>query len=165
MHPGIYVGETGTKWADVMYCGASPPSEFYSQKVVDSLSQANIELRRTTAVPIGSVESEKLQLATAPNYFVIEPEVGISIDYAESGIEIDASGQPILPRGVHVIAYLDPLSWTGADLFKCSNWERGGMDLLCTERVKKIAEETGWTNVEFVRQRVKGVNPFTGKAD
>lgn len=163
MKPGLEIDEEGTKWPDVLHCGNPPPSEFFSGKVVDSLRANEIHSIRVTEVPVGNVGSSKLREIPHPAYHALEAEPGISIDYAASGIPLDKDGKPELPRGKSVVVHLDPLTWTGADIFKCSNWQRGGMDLLCTERVKKIAEQEGWTNVEFIRLRVKGVDPFTGK--
>ncbi|WP_338285933.1 hypothetical protein [Luteolibacter sp. LG18] len=158
--PGISLGETGTKWPDIMFCGNPPPFAFFSDRIVEDLLDFGVEFEGVTPIPLGPIKSKKLRSVPAPAYHVLEAKVGISIDYEASGIAMDDNGQPMLPVGQAVVVHLDPETWSGADVFKCSNWPRGGMDLLCTDRVKQLALAQGWTNVDFVRQRVKGVNPF-----
>lgn len=160
--PGIFIAGAGSKWPDFLACGDPPFGFFISQRVIDSLASHGIPLARATHVPIGEIESDRLKDIPTPAYYAVEAHPGIAIDYAASGFATDSSGHPDLPRGQDVIVQLDPDAWSGDDLFRCSNWPRGGKELLSTERVKRIAESEGWTNVEFVRQKIKGISLLPG---
>jgi hypothetical protein len=159
--PGLAIDDHGNKWPDVLRCENPPPSDFFSRKVVDSLLQHEVRVREVLPVVVGSILNEKLAADPLPTYYFIEPEPGISIDFGASGIELDSAGKPRLKVGQPVIAHLDPATWSGYDLFMCRNWPHGGKALYCTERIKRIAEDDDWTNVEFLRQRVIGVDPFS----
>lgn len=161
--PGLSISSSGRVWPDFLPCGNPPFPYFVSQRVVDSFVAHGIGFARAKPVPLGKIEGKRLSEALAPAYYAIEALPGILIDYHVSGFTTDADGNPNLPVGKEVIVQLDPRSWSGAPLFRCGNWPRGGKELLCTEEVKKIAEMEGWTNVGFVRQRLKGVDPFTGQ--
>lgn len=168
--PGLHVDDSGSKWPDLMYCGNSPPSYFFSRKILTSLESHGISLRRTTLIPIGSIASKKLREISPPDYFVFEALPGIRVDYAASGYIVDADGNPdrSAPRAIpSPIWQYDPATWSGADLFCQENGLAGPryLDLLFTERVKEIAIKDGWTNVSFQRVRVKGVNPITGRPE
>lgn len=168
--PGLQVGDTGSKWADLMYCGNPPPSFVFSRRILNSLEAHEIPLKGVTPIPIGNIESKKLRSISPPEYFVIEALPGICVDYAASGYVIDADGNPDknAPRVIpSPIPQLDPATWSGADLFCQENGHSGPhyLDILFTERVKEIAIKDGWTNVSFQRVRVKGVNPITGRQE
>jgi hypothetical protein len=165
--PGLCIDDSGSRWPDLMYCGGTPPSFVFSRKVIDSIAAHGIPVKRITPIPVGSIASEKLKTVPRPDYFVIEALPGISLDYAASRVAVDADGNPDFsaPRGnPPPILQYDPATWTGADLFCQANGPYGPhcLDILCTERVKEIAQRDGWTHVSFNRVRVKGVNPFTG---
>ncbi len=168
--PGLHVGETGSRWPDLMSCGNPPPSFVFSRKIVMSLESRDIALRRITPIPIGSIENSKLRNVPAPEYFVIEALPGIQVDYAASGYVVDVDGNPNLNAvrsdSTCILQY-DPLTWSGADLFCQSNGHGAPryLDLLCTERIVEIAKEDGWEDAAFQRVRVKGVNPVTGQPE
>ncbi len=167
---GLHIEDPATCWADVMFCGNPPPFFFCSRKVVNSLESHNIPLRRSTLIPIGCIKSKKLREIPPPEYFVLEALPGIQVDYASSGYVVAPDGLPD-PNAPRItpspIPQYDPATWTGADLFCQSNSQHGPryLDLLCTERIKEIALQDGWTNVAFQRLRVKGINPFTGRPE
>lgn len=165
--PGMQIGDTGSRWPDLMECGNPPPSFVFSRKILASLESHGILPRRITPIPIGEIQSEKLKSVPHPDYFVIEALPGIEVDYAASGYVVDSDGLPDLnspPLLPMPIPRYDPQTWTGADLFCQSNARHGPchLTLLCTERVKEIALQDRWTNVSFQRLRVKGINPFNG---
>ena len=120
--PGLAIDDHGSKWPDVLRCENPPPSEFFSQKVIDSLLQHEIRVREVLPVVVGSILNKKLAADPLPTYYFIEPEPGISIDYGASGIELDPAGMPRLVVGQPVIVHLDPATWSGNDLFMCGNW-------------------------------------------
>lgn len=169
--PGLHVEERASHWPDVMFCGGRPPSCFFSRKVIESLDAHGIAVKRLTPIPVGKFGEGKLKSVPLPDYFVIEAIPGIRIDYAASGFVVDADGNPVpgapIPKPPPTTQY-DPATWSGLDLFCVSNGRAGGpyyLELLCTERVKEIAKQDGWTDVSFDRLYVKGINPFTGKPD
>lgn len=155
MPPGLEISETGYKWPDCLNCGGSPPSYFLSARVLSSLESEHIPIARFTPMPIATIRStsKKLSEAGAPTYFVVEADPGIEIDYLKSGIPVDGQGKPIfdpLPKPWPPSKWVMKLStWNGKDLFGWP-WNGGpSMSLVVTERVVKLAEQDGWTNVRF----------------
>jgi len=168
--PGMQIEESASCWPDVMSCTFSPPSCFFSRKVLESLDSNGIAVKRTCPIPVGRVKLGKIKTVPPPDYFVIEAQPGIQIDYAASGYTIDANGYPdekVLRPTPRPVLQHAPETWSGVDLFCSSNYfgRPRYLQLLCTERVREIAAKDGWTNVFFQRIRVKGVNPITGRPE
>jgi hypothetical protein len=168
--PGIEIEESASCWPDVMSCTFSPPSCFFSRKVLESLEAHGIAAKRATFIPVGKLAKGKIKTVPPPDYFIIEALPGIQIDYAASGYTVDADGYPdtkIRRPTPRPVLQHDPETWSGLDLFCSSNYfgRPRYLQLLCTERVREIAAEDGWENVHFQRVRVKGVNPITGRPE
>jgi hypothetical protein len=155
---GLLIDDYGERWPDVLACSTAPPSCFFSERAIESLARNGIAPEQIIPVPVGSILGSKLLDIPRPNYYVIVPRIGIAVDYVASGIQLDQAGNPQLPVGQNPPVQLDPDTWSGDDLFRCSNWPRGGKEFLCTEEMKRIVESEGWTNVEFVRQGIKGIS-------
>ena len=123
---------------------------------------------RVTEMPIAEINAKALKSKPAPKYFVVETIPGIEVDYAATGFKVDAHGRPILnprPSPWPFPYQYRPDSWNGADLFGYHHFGTGdspSLTMLCTERVKQLAESEGWTNAAFQRLRLTGINPFTG---
>jgi hypothetical protein len=82
---------------------------------------------------------------------VVEAERGIDVDYAASGFPIGPDGKPELrkrnPAMKKEALTLSLASWNGNDLF--SPRPLATLNLHCTEKIKHLAMEKGWTNVKF----------------
>jgi hypothetical protein len=148
--PGMDIDPGGRVWTDFIGNGLGWPSYFVSEKAICDLDNAGIEVWRKTEMPIASIKSKTLQKVTPPKYYVLEAEGGIDVDYEASGIPLDSDGNPNhrardqTKKGPLAVK-LD--TWNGKDLFST----RDGVPMVayCTEKVKKLAEEKGWTNVKF----------------
>jgi hypothetical protein len=148
--PGMDIDPGGRIWADLVGNGLGWPSFFVSEKVINDLESSGIQVWRKTEMPIATVKAKALQKQTPPKYYVLEAERGIDVDYEASGIPIDLDGKPDFrardkSKSGPVAVRLD--SWNSKDLFSA----RQGVPMVvfCTERIKKLAEEKGWTNVRF----------------
>lgn len=154
--PGLKISQVGFKWPDCLGNGNSPPPYFLSNKILRSLESENIPIARCTPMPIAVIrsKSKKISEVIAPSYFVVEADPGIEIDYPKSGIPIDKQGKPILdplPKPWPPTRWVMKLStWNGKDLFGWPAWHGGpSASLIVTERIVKLAEEDGWTNIRF----------------
>jgi hypothetical protein len=101
-------------------------------------------------MPIADINSKRLQKKSPPLYYVLEAERGIDVDYEASGVPLDSNGKPDhrardKDKKGPLAVKLD--SWNGKDLF--STRQGVPMVVYCTEKVKSLAEEKGWTNVKF----------------
>jgi len=153
--PGIIIGGGGALdqarlWPDILGHGAGWPSFFVSVHIIRSLDQAGVPYARLTRMPVSEVYPAKLQ-SSPPEYYVLEADQGIDVDYAASGIPVDREGKPIpdlYPS--KVTRRFDLKSWTGADLFAAPNiWKRATCRLMCTERIVELAKKDSWSNVRF----------------
>lgn len=152
---GISVDPGARHWPDVLGCGNSPPSLFVSDKIVNSLRAIGAPMGRVTNMPVAEIHSRALRKKPQPEYFVVETFPGIEVDWAATGFECDAQGNPI--PGLSPRPYPRPFlyrldSWNGTDLF--SFHPRGpnpgpSTIMFCSEKVKDVAETEGWTNVKF----------------
>lgn len=149
--PGMEIDPGASVWSDVIHCGGGPPGKFFSDKIVSSLENAQIPILRKTLMPIAKIRSKRLQSVPPPNYYVVETIPGMAVDYDAMGIETDEDGKPLRSNGWKLFeakVVMDLKTWNGLDLFSFSN--RGGpINLVCTDRLRQLAEEEGWTNVCF----------------
>lgn len=161
MAPGLDI-EKGRKkvWPDVLHNGFSPPRYFVSENIVRDLESIGVNFYRLTEMPIGEVRGKWHQKNTPPKYFVAEVDPGIQINYEASGYQLDQSGNPVLPA-LYRPAFPKEVfirdSWNGNDLFSQNYFGIMGSlpsALFCTEKVKKLAEDKGWTNVNFEELKV-----------
>lgn len=149
--PGLIVDPGASVWPDFLGCGGGPPYFFISDTVIDDMAANGIPVWRKTEMPIATIRSKRLREKKPPRYFVVEVEPGISIDYEASGVEVGSDGKPIYTRDQRLNLpphRIDPATWTGADLFSCFNF-MNRQYLICTEKVKRLAEKEGWLNVHF----------------
>ncbi|MGA0332466.1 MAG: hypothetical protein ACO3N7_00145 [Kiritimatiellia bacterium] len=161
MAPGLDV-EKGRKkaWPDVLLNGFSPPHYFLSECIIHDLELINVRFHRVTEMPIGKIHGKWHQKNTPPKYFVAEAAPGIQINFEASGYKLDQSGNPVLPALYRKAFTKDVFiydSWTGNDLFSQKYFGIMGSlptALFCTEKVKKLAEDKGWTNVNFEELQV-----------
>jgi hypothetical protein len=148
--PGLIVDPGGEIWTDVIGCGGSPPSFFVSDKIVSDLNAAGIRILCATEMPIAKNLSKALKSVPSPKYYVLEAEPGINYAYDLMGLKLDSNGKPIIDRTKKFPESIYSLStWNGADLFGKRAVFDSTVDLLCTERVKELAERKGWTNIDF----------------
>jgi len=154
--PGLYI-DPGRKrgWPDFLSNGSSGPMFFVSDIVIHSLRKEGIDPARLTEMPIAEIRGRGHKKIPPPTYYVMEINSGIHVAYEESGFKVDSDGRMIFqatdrPRGSKLIFKLD--TWDGSDLFSYSLHESSPpphLTLLCTERIRKLAETDGWTNVRF----------------
>lgn len=145
--PGIYTGESGSKWGDLMMCAFAPPSTFISGRVFESLSGMRGRVLTATEFPIAEVKSKKLRGIPPPRYFAIQWEAGIEPDWRAMEVPHDDQGRPIIqPPIEHLIAKIS--TWNGADIFSWHGWGNN-LPMLCTEKIVALAEKEEWTNCEF----------------
>lgn len=142
-------------WPDILGNGHSPPMFFISERVVESLTKFGVPISRLTEVPVAEINAKVLKSKPAPRYFVIETFPGIEVDLIATGFRVDAAGRAILnppPKPSPWPYRYRASSWNGTDLFAYRHFgptDGPYTDLLCTERVKELAEREGWTNVRF----------------
>lgn len=148
--PGLYIDPGGRVWSDVMGCGGGPPSFFVSERIINDLQAEGIPMLRATEVPIAQNLSKALKDVPAPKYYVLEADPGISYAYDLMGLDLDQNGKPIIDRTKMFPECIYRLSsWSGADLFGKKAVFDSTIDILCTEKVKDLAERNGWTNIQF----------------
>jgi hypothetical protein len=148
--PGLHIDPGGKVWADVLGCGGGPPSFFVSERIINNLQAEGIPILRATEMPIAKNLSKALKDVPSPKYYVLEAAPGIRLAYEAMGIELDSTGKPILVQGAKFPeAIYDLATWNGADLMGKLAVYDSTTSLLCTERVKELAERNGWTNIEF----------------
>jgi len=154
--PGLIIDPGGRVWSDVMGCGGGPPSFFVGERIVNDLQAEGIPSLRATEMPIAKNLSKALKNIPAPKYYVLEAEPGIRLAYSAMGLQLDPSGKPILVPGAKFPeAIYDLKTWNGADLMGKLAVFDSTIDLLCTDRVKNLAERNGWTNIEFKPVKVR----------
>jgi hypothetical protein len=160
--PGLHLDPGGSRWLDFIGCGNPPPSFFVSETVIDDLEANGISISRKTEMPIASITGKRPKVKP-PRYFVVEAAPGIDVDFAASGIACDPAGRPVLTNEQRLhppLLQLSLPSWSGADLFSIGNYGTP-LWLLCTERVKALAAEQKWSNIDFQRRAIAGVPPFS----
>lgn len=155
MAPGLHIDSGAKHWPDILGCGGSPPLLFVSGRVVASLRSIGAPMGRVTEMPIAEINAKALKSKPAPKYYVVETLPGIEVDLEATGFNLDAEGKAIVhpppnPWPKHYCYCLN--TWTGADLFAYRHFgptDGPYTDMFCTERVKELAENQGWTNVQF----------------
>lgn len=149
-NPGLEIYQGSSVWPDCIGVGIGWPYRCYSNRIVEDLEAAGIGIWRKTGMPIASVLAKRLLKKPAPRYFVLEAEHGIETDYDASGVPRKSDGSPdVSKRPKHLKGPLAVKfsTWNGKPLFSCNN--DSTMVLFCTEEVKQLAEDKGWTNVKF----------------
>ncbi len=148
--PGMNIDPGGRTWTHLIGNGLGWPSFFVNETAICDLEDAGIEIWRKTEMPIASIKSKTLLKLLPPKYYVLEAERGIEVDFEASGVPFDSDGKPNhrardKDKKGPLAVRLD--SWSGKDLFSI----RQGVPMVvyCTDKVKSLAEEKGWTNVKF----------------
>jgi len=149
--PGLEIDPGGTTWSDFIGCGSSPPSFFVSESVLRDLEENGIEILRKTEMPIAKINAKRLQKESPPKYYILEAIPGIARAWDLMGIQLDGDGQPVpnLMPSPRPEAIYRTSSWNGLDLCSFSDAPQTTC-LICTDRVKELAETKGWTNVQFL---------------
>lgn len=144
------VVEGGTKYPDVLRCGAYP-FLIVSEAVTSAWHEAGITCFHTYQVGIAEVKSTYMQGVAPPNYFRIEIDGKCQIDLAASGMEIVhfcrehhyLVTRPSLAPKFHMI----PDSWDGCYLFRDPVlYPRVNF---CTRIVLDLARQHRFTNFRF----------------
>ncbi len=154
MPPGMEIDLNGKSWADMIGCGAGSYVNFVSEKLLGDLSENSISILRATEMPISKIAAKALQKIPAPKYFVLEAAPGIMVWSETVSVQDQVAARSEVPS-----RYLPPYrwkcktdSWNGMDLFSPSSPTGNTLtaSLYCTDRIKELAEQKGWTNVKFV---------------
>lgn len=121
-----------------------------SERIVSDLRSEGIQILSATEMPIAKNMSKALRDVPPPKYYVLEAEPGINYAYNLMGLDLDPNGKPIIDRTKKFPESIYRLStWNGAELFGKRAVFDSTINLLCTEKVKELAERNGWTNIEF----------------
>lgn len=166
--PGLSIEPNAKSWPDFLSNGGGPPYFFISERIVTSLRSIAAPLGRVTEMPIAEINAKALKNQPPPKYFVMETFPGIEVDLVATGFKLDARGKAILkplPQPWPPTFHYRPESWNGTDLFDRRSFS--GVDgpytgLYCTERVKELAAQEGWTNTDFTRLVMPGNWPSRG---
>jgi hypothetical protein len=146
--------EGGTKYPDVLGCGAYP-FLIVSDRVVGAWAEANISSFHTFPVGVFDVKSRKLAQIVPPSYFRVEIDGRCRIDLVASGVQVlrvcplcgrvvDRPTFPYAPRYQMV-----PDSWDGRALFRDeATYPRVSF---CTQLVLDLASQHHLTNFRFER--------------
>ena len=150
---GMKIDQGGINWPDSLRIfGLGWPSSCCSSRVIDDLRETGIEIWRTTAMPISMIKSKRLLKKPAPMYYVLEAEPGIDVDYQASGLPVGDDGEPILrlrTRDAKGPFTVRSSSWNGKHLLSFRTSIASTLTVLCTEKIKALCEEKGWTNFRF----------------
>lgn len=153
MLPGLSIDPGGSVWPDFLgHGGVGGISFFVSDRVLYLLRSNNVQVGRTTEMPIAEIKAKRLRHKSPPKYFVVETLPGIEVDYVASEIPTDAMGKSALiplpkpwpPQFIRARAS----SWNGTDLFSYGNWG-GPLEWVCTEKLKDLVERACLINIEF----------------
>lgn len=148
--PGMNIDPGGRSWSDVIGCGLGNPWQFVSENIIRDLNENSIPFLRVTEMPIARIMAKALKKIPAPKYYVLEAAPGMDLIYEENSIQDQIAARNEVPS-----RFLPPsrwkckaYSWNGMDIFSPSGG-RLTTSLYCTDRVKELAEQRGWTNVKF----------------
>ena len=140
--PGLKIDPGGRHWSDVIGCGFGFPMMFVSERLLADLKEQEIPILRATEMPIASNSAFLLKFKRAPKYYVLEAIPGMGMSKS-----LDSDGKALQKSRLELPAY-DSSTWNGLDLFSDSNGF-GNTSLMCTERIKELAEQKNWSNIEF----------------
>ena len=144
---GFHIADKGTKWGDVL---AYPIEIAISRKILSSITSTNCKITHITRMPIGLISNKKLIKSAPPDYFIVQPQCGLEIDWDFMNIALDQKGFPVYDRTKTIAPVAKLSTWNGHDVFSWSNWGHNlATTLLCTEKVVQLASKEGWTNVYF----------------
>jgi len=134
----------GDKWGDMVGTGW-PPLTLVSRRFVDVLRFRGFSGWTTYPVNLGRVKQAPIDIEYGG--LAITGRCGPFLESLSTPI-IQA---PVAPGGDEMPAFrglfFEPTSWDGCDLFVAENYGRA----ICVEAVKRALEESGLTNLRFVR--------------
>lgn len=152
--PGMEIDPGGRNWSDIIGCGLGWPDKFVSENIIRDLNQLSIPILHYTEMPIGKIMAKALQKKQAPKYFVLEAEPGLEVWREEISAEEQIAARKNNPGCFFLPARLKGKkdSWNGKDLISPlhASGNLATCSLYCTDRIKELAEQKGWTNVKFV---------------
>lgn len=148
--PGLQIDPGGREWPNCIWVGLGWPHQCFTNRVIADLDEAGIRPLRMTHMPIASVAAKRLLKQAFPEYYVIEGVPGYDLDYHACGIPVDSDGKPLFhlrDKSNKQTPAIRLSTWNGNDIVSC----RGVAPIIfaCTERVKQLAGEKGWTGVQF----------------
>jgi hypothetical protein len=153
MPPGIEIESGGRIWSDTFGCGAGSYINFVSENLLRDLHENGIPILRATEMPIARILGKSLQKTPPPKYYVLEAAPGLEVWTEKISVEEQIAARKEVPSRL-----LSPYrwkcrsdSWNGFDIVSPSNPTGSKMttSLYCTDRVKELAVQKGWTNVKF----------------
>lgn len=144
------VVEGGSKYPDVLRCGAYP-FLIVSERVVDVWHKANLMCFHELEVKVAEVKSSRLRHVVPPNYFKIEIDGQCSIDLAASGVKIVhfcREHRYLVTRPSLVLEFrMVPGSWDGCNLLRDPVlYPRINF---CTHVILDLARQHKFTNFRF----------------
>lgn len=143
-------GLSGDRWADIIGAGSGPmagPAFMVSDRVVEAMRASGVRDFEAFPVTISQVIGTKLKKSNRPDYFYLQIQPGLAVEYAAVTGQPDVCSTCGRMRGAFEVSKLHPRveTWSGADLFDGLN----GTGPFCTEKVIRMAREFRWTNFEF----------------
>jgi hypothetical protein len=143
--------EEGTKYPDILGCGAYP-FLIVSEQVVTMWQHHHIHSFTTYPVGVAEVNSKKLKDVPPPQYYRVEIDGRCAIDLEASGLRIvdyepDCDRYTLEringPKRFQMVAD----SWDGSDIFRDTKFYPGVS--FCTQSILDLAREYQWTNFRF----------------
>lgn len=142
--------EGGTKYPDILGCGAYP-FLIVSESVVMAWQEAEITCFHKFPVGIAEIKSRKLREVQPPRYWRVEIDGGCKIDLPASGVEVirfcpechHLETRPSLVRGFQMVSE----SWDGCPIFR--DGELYPRVNFCNEKVLEIARQHRFSNFRF----------------
>jgi hypothetical protein len=151
--PGIDIDPGGRTWSDMIGSGLGLPSHFVSERIIRDWNENSIPFLRATEIPIASIMAKALKKIPPPKYYVLEAEPGLVVWSEKISIEDQIAASKETPRRFLLPSRLKGKadSWNGKDLMSpiSATGNLVTISLYCTERIKELAEQKGWTNVKF----------------
>lgn len=142
--------EGGTKYPDILGCGAYP-FLILTDAVVTAWRQADIDCFQSYPVGIADIKSKKLRDVPPPRYWRIEIEGTCRIDLRASGVEVVKFcpechylvTRPTMASGFQIVKG----SWNGCPVFRDA--ELYPRVNFCTQKVLEVARQNRFTNFRF----------------
>jgi len=151
--PGMNIDPGGRSWSDMIGSGLGLPSHFVSERIIRDLNENSIPFLRATEMPIASIMAKALKKIPPPKYYVLEAEPGLEVWSEKVSLEDQIAASKETPRRFLLPSRLKGKadSWNGMDLMSpiSATGNLMTISLYCTDRIKDLAEQKGWTNVKF----------------
>lgn len=142
--------EKGSQWSDIVGAGSARPPFMISQRVIDTLHEANVTGFEQHSVRITDIKSAKLRIISPPQYYYLNIDGHMDIDLEASEVKVAllcpvcfASEKRSQPERFVPLAE----TWDGSDVFILRNFPSGL--IFCTRKVLELARQHSWTNFRF----------------